>query len=204
MRKQHKFSLVEVLLALGVCAIGICSVMVLFPIGATANRDASLETHAAQSADQILNYLKYQLDSGDDNWNDFNAAMNSLDDFADYNDYDNPDNVADSDTWTQVTLDDLGNNIFYHDHFSNGGLYQLVTSTGTAGPSEIDDEDIDNRMIFRVIVADITITRPSPQPAFHVSRDYGLRLLVEASWPAELPYANRQKSVYSLDVFKRR
>lgn len=55
---KHNFNLVEILLALGVVAIGICSVMVLFPIGANANHDASMETYAADVADQILRIVK--------------------------------------------------------------------------------------------------------------------------------------------------
>ena len=50
MKHKLPFTMVEILLALGVCVIGICSIMVLFPIGATASRDAAMETYAANAA----------------------------------------------------------------------------------------------------------------------------------------------------------
>ena len=61
--------MVEILLALGVVAIGICSVMVLFPVGANAGRDASMETYAADLAEQTLHLAKFNLNKlGKINW----------------------------------------------------------------------------------------------------------------------------------------
>ena len=61
MKKQHPFNMVEILLALGVIAIGICSVMVLFPVGANASRDSIMEEYAATSAEQMLNMINFRL-----------------------------------------------------------------------------------------------------------------------------------------------
>ena len=52
------FTLVEILIAMGVCVIGVCSIMVLFPIGATASRDAAMVGYAANAADQMLHFAK--------------------------------------------------------------------------------------------------------------------------------------------------
>lgn len=53
--------MVEILLALGVVAIGVCSVMVLFPVGSNATRDSVMEFYAANAADQMLHMIKYNL-----------------------------------------------------------------------------------------------------------------------------------------------
>lgn len=55
------YNLVEVILALGVCAIGVVSIMALFPIGSAAARDASMETYSANVADEMLQFIKYRL-----------------------------------------------------------------------------------------------------------------------------------------------
>ena len=200
MKQKHPFSLIEVILALGVCVIGLCSVMVLFPIGANANRDASMETYAAQAAEQILNYIKFDLQSASGKWNDFKTAMASLDEFSDLNSDDDPTAVADKNTWKTLPNTDLGTLIFRHKDHDDGGLYQVVSCPKDA--CDVDDDDIDSRMILRVIATDITMRQANTTTDITISRDYGMRLLVEASWPAEQPYASRQKSVYSLDVFK--
>jgi type II secretory pathway pseudopilin PulG len=61
------YNLVEVILALGVCAIGVVSIMALFPIGSSAARDASMETYAANVADEMLQFVKYRLHEVDPN-----------------------------------------------------------------------------------------------------------------------------------------
>ena len=64
MKRKHPFNMIEIMLALGVCAIGIASIMVLFPVGSAATRDAAMETYAAHAADQMLHMLKYQMTTG--------------------------------------------------------------------------------------------------------------------------------------------
>lgn len=61
----HKnfFTLVEVLIAMGICVVGLCSVVVFFPIGATASRNASMASYAANVAVQILDFAKVCIES---------------------------------------------------------------------------------------------------------------------------------------------
>lgn len=61
MNVSRRYNLVEVILALGVVAIGVVSIMALFPIGANASRDASMETYAANVSDEMLQFVKYRL-----------------------------------------------------------------------------------------------------------------------------------------------
>ena len=64
-RKTRFFNMIEVLLALGVIAIGMTSILGLFPVGLNASRNAIAENCSSDVADQMTTYLK---------------AMNELDD----------------------------------------------------------------------------------------------------------------------------
>ena len=63
MRNSHGFSLVEVVLALGVAAVAFTSIMGLFPLGLDMSRETHEETQAALIAQSILGDLRddYQL-----------------------------------------------------------------------------------------------------------------------------------------------
>ena len=58
---KHPFTMIEILLALGVAAIGICSIMVLFPVGANASRDTAMETYCANATEELLHYYQRLL-----------------------------------------------------------------------------------------------------------------------------------------------
>ena len=85
MNISRRYNLVEVILALGVVAIGVVSIMALFPIGANASRDASMETYAANVSDEMLQFIKYRLkevdddDKQDDIDNRWNAMIGNAD-----------------------------------------------------------------------------------------------------------------------------
>ncbi len=191
MRKHHPFTMVEILLALGVCAIGVCSVMVLFPVGATASRDASLETYSANAADQLLHYLKYQITNSQANWEANIAGASPLipdDQPAD------PGTLvlADVASWTALPLD-LGNNIFAH---STAGIYQLINDR--KDPPAVESTDsLDARVLLYLWRDQVEISDSDSVPY-----DTAVRLLLEATWPAELPYAKRQKGIFVLEIFK--
>lgn len=189
MRKHHPFTMVEILLALGVCAIGICSVMVLFPIGANASRDASLETYSANAADQLLHYLKYQITASQANWDAYltNASPQRLPDAKPAD----PGTLVLTDTaaWT-VQPYDLGKNIFKHS--TTAGIYQIINDRNST-PAVDNTASIDSRMLVYLWREEVMTG---------VTYATAVRLLLEATWPAELPYAARQKSVFVLEVFK--
>ena len=60
LRKSY-FTLVEVLIAMGICIVGVVSVMGLFPVGANATRDANMAFYADQAAEQMLYFTKYAV-----------------------------------------------------------------------------------------------------------------------------------------------
>lgn len=174
--------MVELILALGVCVIGICSIMVLFPVGANANRDAALETYSASAAEQLLHYLQYQL-------TELEWAVDGLPDEKPI--------LEDEDVVSWATIDDFNNILSAknEDEVNIPGLYMLQSLRGEDEESETEDEEsetVDFQAILLVWSSRIIEDVPS---------DLGVRLNVEVSWPAEIPYVARQKALYCLTVF---
>jgi len=57
-RKIRFFNMIEILLALGVIAIGMTSILGLFPVGLNASRQAVAENSSANVAEQMSTYLQ--------------------------------------------------------------------------------------------------------------------------------------------------
>ncbi len=183
MRREQAFTMIELLIALGVCAIGICSIMVLIPVGANATRDAALETYAAQAAEQLLHYLEYQMSTV---WEqDLPNAKPSL------------QGENEQITWSGIP--DFDNIL----RSNQPGVFMIQSVRG--GEDEEDAEEdaeggeeeeiiVDFRAIMLVWKSDISILGKDKQ-------NFGVCLNVEVSWPAEIPYAARQKALYCLEVF---
>ena len=64
-KKIHYFNMIEVLLALTVIAIGMTSVLGLFPVGLKASRQAVAENSSANVADQMVTYMRVMGESSD-------------------------------------------------------------------------------------------------------------------------------------------
>ena len=60
-RPERFFNMVECALALAVVAIGVVSIVALFPVGMEATRDAIADSYAADAADSFLHYKAGEL-----------------------------------------------------------------------------------------------------------------------------------------------
>ena len=67
---RHRFNLIEILIALGILAIGMVAVLGLFPVGFATTRDAMAESSSADAADQMLHMWQYKLKTPS-NWTKF-------------------------------------------------------------------------------------------------------------------------------------
>ena len=142
------FTMIETMLALGVTAIGICSIMVLFPIGATANMDTAMETYCANAADEVLHLVKYEItDAG--HWNDYVGASPETGYFRTTgSDSVTPstygfDPMGDDPKEPWTTQIPIAKNIIQHDTYK--GAFLLIshkldseTSWGDIAPEDID------------------------------------------------------------------
>ncbi len=79
-KKIHFFNMIEVLLALAVIAIGMTSILGLFPVGLNASRDAIAQNCSADIADQMITYIRVMGESSDNAYNktfDYDDMLNT-------------------------------------------------------------------------------------------------------------------------------
>ena len=213
MKREHPFNMVEILLALGVIAIGICSVMVLFPVGANASRDSIMEEYAAASAEQMLNMINFRLHMYDPGthsttkyWNDYiqtpgGSARPSDADIEAMNAKLDLDSASDwSSTNSLLGGSALKGSIFsYAPGGSPSNTYFQIVIHKDGDKEDLDDIDV-AKIDFRalgVLWIDKVDFNGTDLPYTMAAR-----LNLELSWPVEIPYASRQKSYYTLEVFK--
>ena len=180
--------MIEILLALGVTAIGICSIMVLFPIGANASRDAAMETYCANAAEELLHYYQYQLQN--------NNQWKTLITDNGIKDSESTVTLSNTDGWKSDwnTLPEFPNIAQ-----KSGSCVFLLTNIGNG--TEWKDLTDYNEINWAAI---IVITKHSINiNGSNVNRNYGISLQADVTWPAQAPAANRKKATYVLDIFKK-
>lgn len=229
MNVSHRYNLVEVILALGVMAIGVVSVMALFPIGANASRDASMETYAANVADEMLQFIKYRLkevNAGDTQsaidgrWNALVGSgglitSNKLGDDAPSWNMANVSDLDNTDIWN--TPGSMFGTVFNDSHTiyqsqSDPQLFQLLSHHNPAGrnlgytdadnPENDFATNVDFRAIANIWKEQIVMDPTQNGSDYEVPYSEGVRIILRVSWPAEIPYSARQKADYVLEVFK--
>jgi hypothetical protein len=232
MNVSRRYNLVEVILALGVVAIGVVSIMALFPIGANASRDASMETYAANVADEMLQFVKYRLkevgdgeDQGDvdDRWDAligdedsgiFKKKPASETDMERALTVEN-DDLDKATVWGTPSATTFGsifqNSNTIYQHHTDDQLFQLLSHRNpdnrNLGYTDSSDssKDFASNVDFRAIAyvwKEQIIMDDTVNPAYKIPYTTGVRLIVRVTWPAEIPYVSRQKADYVLEVFK--
>ncbi len=215
MKKQFRkfqFTLVEVLIAMGICIVGVVSVMGLFPVGASATRDAAMAFYADQAAEQMLNFTKYAVlkDSSGSNvifkaltgWTDVEnpgeAMEKPTDDEPDWDsitayDPENPVHAASPLRYLENNYMAMLANSDTEIKFSNLNFARVAFFTKDNGEN-IEDFACVVRLWGTPMYVDETDSTSAKLPRAATFR-------IEVSWPAEIPYERRQKAEYSLDVF---
>ena len=216
--RKFQFTLVEVLIAMGICVVGVVSVMGLFPVGANATRDANMAFYADQAAEQMLNFTRYAVLKDTSASNVVFAALTGWGPGAVDNPgnatFDKPDDIDEPDDWSGVTQFDPENpnpttaGLFGNLETSIMNMlinsdteikcyslnaYRVALFTKQGGDSYEDFACV-VRLWASPILVDETDTSSAKLPrsaTFHA----------EVSWPADLPYERRQKAEYTVDVF---
>ncbi|MBP5671075.1 MAG: hypothetical protein J6X49_01675 [Victivallales bacterium] len=229
MNVSRRYNLVEVILALGVVAIGVVSIMALFPIGANASRDASMETYAANVSDEMLQFVKYRLklvedkdneqDNIDKRWEDLVGKTSTTGAITE----DKPTKTKldvevakldDTGVWKTPDIDIFGDifesthTIYQHD--TDKQVFQLLSHRNSddvkLGDTDSDPKkdfatNVDFRAIAYIWKEQIIIDQTQASDS-KVSYESGARIIIRVTWPAELPYDARQKADYVLEIFK--
>ena len=214
-RRFRQYNLVEVILALGVVAIGVVSIMALFPIGASATRDAAMETYSSNAADEMFHMLQFMaLNDGDtlnDSWNKWIKNDTQLENSKP--DYDEAN--TDKDKWERFsdTTKGIDSNIF-KTKSTKKGVFLLIShhdssadkdaTLADAGDTESDNTITYEKVDFRaVVLAWKEKVREDPTDATKdIDFDEAAKLVIEVSWPEEMPYDKRQKRYFSYEIAK--
>lgn len=223
LHRRHAFTLVEILIAMGVCVIGLCSIMVFFPVASNASRNAVMSSHAANVAEQLLALVKTSIE--DDKLGPGYAAFKHFTGW-------NPGNPSGYTAGVPAKpepgyhTDHQANDTGFTDSSKNWfsermqKAFEAMVKNDTTKVtictdnvyhfdflSIIPDPD-DNTKALEVSdytcyaciwATPVKVEEPSG-PVNYIP--FAARIHVEVSWPAEIPYSNRQKREFALDVFK--
>ena len=219
LRKFH-FTLVEVLIAMGICIVGVVSVMGLFPVGANAARDASMAFYADQAAEQMLNFTRYAVLNAKDSSDNFSPAIFNvmtggwnIEDTSSYTANSKPDQSAEPNDWDSAGLleDDSSVQEYLIGGMITDNMITMLTNNGTVikkhswnlyrigfvtnnGGEDLEDFACVVRLWATPVHIDEVDSSSIKLPriaTFHA----------EVSWPADMSYGRRQKAEYTLDVF---
>lgn len=201
MKKQWKkincrcFTVIEVALAVGVMAVGLTAVLVLFPVGMEASQNAIADNVAANAAEVFIPYLKARADFegvDDDGENIFLQNFETRPDGANSN----PGNVV----WTNTRglKYDPDCNVVPD---NSGRFYRIVQKSYQ---DAIGEYRYDFDAVARIWTEPIRGLRLENYGIDELDSRYGVGVFVEFSWPAQKPYSARETRLYYFEHFNPR
>ena len=211
LKKISTFTLVEVTMTIVVITIGMMGIMALFPIGFQATKRAVGDNYSSELSDQFLNLVAMQCKSDWGNWVTGGASQiptdkagtATLDDQATLlgNVEAGGDQVVP--VVTGIYKSDPAKGLYYVDAKSGSmtdfsavmALWQeaIPYRYDKDGDGNINTSDyIDTNGDGTVDDLDASATIPNTK---------AVRLYLEVSWPASIPYKQREKRYYVRDVF---
>lgn len=232
-RAVSGFNMVEIVLALAVVAVGVVSILGLFPVGMAASRDAMAIDYAANAADQFLHQLEYLirrpatasvptgwelyvLGSIDKTasltwssaWNKFTIPDDSgMSITAERADFDVPANGELLETVAGDSSSTAGNEAVFR--YASGSSatrrYKVIRYLERSSPLDNDYDPAEDVLDFDavMVVYRDQVSIPTGSGTSSVPYAMGAALNVDISWPAQLPEARREKRTYRLELFRR-
>jgi len=181
------FSLIEVVLGLGLISVGVLRVVGLLPFGLSATRNSIAESYAADSADQFLHFLAMRLKSSTNDyqaWDDFGKKLPTT----------KPSATEPSQTWTEWYSEDTATFWYAGSHSEYYKVEQKAAGSDTP----------DFAAVYRVWRGSVSASAyvNGTWQTTTLSDDEALSINVEISWPLVLSYQRREKALYSLEVYK--
>lgn len=172
MRKiLHRFNMVEIVLAIGVVAIGVTGVMALLPPSLNANRDVAADAFAEEAMSKMVALINFDYSGMNiPNTKPNTDSLGSLGEST--NDYNN--NIKD---WK----------IF---KYSTNGVFMLSNSDAS---SQVQ------ALVWQEQVTDLFLGQTDNYVS--VPNTNAVRIFVETSWPINAAYENRQKRLEVIDFF---
>ncbi len=199
MKKTFKFNLVEIALAIAIVAIGISSIMAIFPVGINATNDAVADNNIPDVAEYVLSYLEASTIAGwRDSINDYPAKTDGSNSFASSI----PPTTPNADVTTQPAMND-------------DEKFKTTDTNGVFWFRQARKVDGDILVDFAAVVSVRRCpyilnykvdgeSSPTQGTVSNTGTDCFNRVIsyeVEISYPAERPYSAREKVLYRLNVF---
>lgn len=183
----RQFSLLEVVLALVVITFGLISVLALLPANLRATRDSVADTHSSQIGEHLIQAMSTAMEDAPD---DATWVAKALDLPTS-----KPGTAEPDEGWTSwlsqegVTYWRAGE----HQEFVRADMHR-----DGADYSEFS-------AIARVWRQPVTISSytDGAWSTRTLADSVAIGLQVEVSWPAQAPYSGRQKSLFTLNVFRK-
>jgi len=199
----HPFNMVKIVLAIGVIAIGVVSILTLFPVGLKTGRDAMATDYSAQAADEMLHWLEQQVrvkTSSYDGWVDYINRTSPPPKLPEVGSTPSPDDFD----VASATGHNAECTLYWKGTGSNT-VYKLIRYVdqpgGTANQYDPGTDILDYSAIAIVWRSKVTV--PTPTGPKQLGYGIAARINVEISWPAQIPYPRREKRVFSLELFNR-
>ena len=196
------FNLIEIALAIAIIAVGMSSIMVLYPVGVNSSKAAAANNMIPDVADYVLSYLECEMQARWRNADGYAQANVFADNFGNELDTD-PDDQAVGGTWSATACPNLAyRSLNGHRIYRYTQSYDIVTDDGTATVTDfqavirvwVTPVPVRLRPTSGAAVADMT---PSPSAA----GTYAMALCAEISYPAEIPYGEREKHVFRREIY---
>ena len=178
------FNLVEVALSIGILAIGVTSIMALFPVGFDRSREAIGENYCAEAADSLFAYIAREA-SVNGSWDVVTDLPTDKVDIADTSmlgDGFNFVSQAEGDIYTAV---DSGLTSAVN------GVYGIKVQTG-------DVTDFTGEVLLWR--SDLPTLKISGEDV-DIPGTAAVGINLEISWPVGKPYSRRKKNFYYFELF---
>lgn len=215
-RIKKSFSLIEIALAIGILSLGAIAIITLFPIGINQNRDSIGTNYSSIAADTIFAYLSRETNEPTPQWGSVMATLptSSATNAPPY--IIKPTSVMNSSTWNvpEETIIYTASDIDINNNTVTKGVFGIKIQTGNI--IDFTGEALVWRQLYY----------PTPSSTAYYLRDLYVAgytedfntsitstkrlenieaivagINIEISWPAEKPYAKRNKNRYYFEIF---
>lgn len=172
--KRKYFNMIEVVLALGVIALGVVGIMGILPVAINSSKAAVGDSYAADVANTFFSHIETAL-KAEGNWatelTDIPIEPTQLN--------------ADNTEWNFTEDSGIER--------KSPGLYKIRLTQGA------NTTFTAHARVWRENLPNLSVAKQSlPSPP---DERYAIRVYVEISWPHTADYDNREKRIYAREIF---
>jgi hypothetical protein len=196
------FNMIEIALAMAVIAFGMTSLLALFPVGLNASRNSIAENYCSDAVEQFMAYIKFYAEKSQTNY----TALFPNDGIKDNVTRDNTVCAAIDSTSNEQFLADFYNGVTTKREDANLNIYKYpCTGLGDVyfvlqGPQGSTKYDFS--AMFYVWKTPVTTWVYDGSWKEDKDESYAnyAGLNIEVSWPVAMPYKDRQKRYYYIEI----